>query len=405
MAQTPNICLNRRGFLTGVSASFASWAMLPRIASAAGAPDPRFLTVILRGALDGLAAVAPIGDPHFTQLRPEEADMVGLSAMDGLFALNPALKHVGTMFERGEAMAVHAVATAYRGRSHFDGQDVLESGYGEHRRADSGWLNRALASMPGSGTVESASGLAVGPTVPLILRGEAPVTAWGPQAHADPSADTVARLLALYADTDPRLHDVLEAGLRIDETVSVGDMMGDAPVRGLERTFVEAARGAGRLLADPAGPRVGALSYDGWDTHANDGVLNGRLFRQLSALDAALNALREEMAEVWDRSVIAVVTEFGRTASENGSSGTDHGTASAMFLLGGAVKGGRVLADWPGLAANQLHEGRDVAPTTDMRAVLMGVLQDHLGLDRRELMRTFPDATNLEPVKGLVRAI
>ena len=408
----------RRLFLGGVSATFASWAMLPRLGHAAGTGDPRLLVVILRGALDGLATLAPVGDPYFSALRPDESVMTGAVRLDDLFALNPAMPHLAAMFGRGEALGVHAVATPYRGRSHFDGQDVLESGYTRHQRADTGWLNRALQRLAAAGErATPREGLAVGPTVPLILRGGAPVTAWGPDGGAAPSLDTIARLRALYADTDPALFGALEAGLRI-EAVAAADggmsatgtdggmaMMGGTSLRGIERAFVEAAAGAGRLLADPEGPRVGALSFDGWDTHSNDGVLDGRLSRQLSALDGALEALRTSMSAVWSQTVVAVVTEFGRTAAENGSSGTDHGTGGAMLLLGGAVRGGRVLADWPGLAPERLHEGRDLTPTTDMRGVLGGVLRDHLGLARGDLAHVFPDAGSLRPTEGLVRGL
>ena len=392
--------------------------MLPRLGHAAGTTDPRLLVLILRGALDGLAAIAPVGDPHFAALRPEDAAMTGAARLDDLFALNPAMPRLAAMFARGEALGVHAVATPYRGRSHFDGQDVLESGYTAHRRADTGWLNRALSRLAATDArATPRGGLAVGPTVPLILRGDAPVTAWGPDGGAAPSLDTIARLSALYADTDPALFGALEASLRIDAVAGAGggdamaaneagmSMMGSPQLRGLERSFIGAAQGAGRLLADPEGPRVGALSFDGWDTHSNDGVLDGRLKRQLGALDGALEALRASMAPVWGETVVAVVTEFGRTAAENGSSGTDHGTGGAMLLLGGAVRGGRVLADWPGLAPERLYEGRDLAPATDMRAVLSGVLRDHLGLARSDLAYVFPDAESLQATDGLVRAL
>lgn len=401
--------MDRRSFLSA-SATFAAWSLLPQISSAAGASDPRFLTIILRGALDGLAAVAPTGDPLFTDLRPDESDAQSMLPLDGFFALNPALKNMKTMFEANEMLAVHAIATPYRGRSHFDGQDVLESGYSRHKRADSGWLNRALTALQGREMVKVADGLAVGPTVPLILKGPAPVTAWGPESRPNVSEDTIARLRALYHDDDPTLLGVLEAGIRTDLIIrdDIGleessEMLFVRRKRGnLTSVFERAARGAGRLMSSPEGPRIGALSYDGWDTHSNDGILQGRLFRQLSALDHAVGVLRTEMEAVWDQTVIAIVTEFGRTAAENGSSGTDHGTGSAMFLIGGAVKGGRVIADWPGLAPNDLYEGRDLKPTTDMRSILWSILSDHVGLEGNTLGIVFPDTPDLVPVSGLV---
>jgi uncharacterized protein (DUF1501 family) len=167
--------------------------------------------------------------------------------------------------------------------------------------------------------------------------------------------------------------------------------------------FAESAGTAARFLARPDGPRVGALAFDGWDTHAAEGATNGRLAVLLGALDGAIAAIESEMKEAWRETVVAVVTEFGRTARINGTDGTDHGTATVAILVGGALKGGRVVADWPGLRDADLHDKRDLKPTTDLRAVLKGLLRDHVRVDEAVLAsRVFPDSMAVKPMAGLL---
>ncbi|MBB5751501.1 DUF1501 domain-containing protein [Prosthecomicrobium pneumaticum] len=378
----------------------AAWAQIPGHARAATPADPRFLLVILRGALDGLAAVPPIGDPDYGALRGAgalRADEV--LPLDGFFALNGAMPRLHARYSAGEALFVHAAATAYRDRSHFDGQDVLESGMGGPRLSASGWLNRAVAALP---VAERAApgGLAVSPTVPLVMRGTAPVLTWTPPGYKPAGADTAARLLDLYRHSDPELADAFARGQEVD---ALAGGMEKGRGADLAANFRRVAEGAARLLAEDGGPRIAALSFDGWDTHANEGAEDGRLAKLLGALDQALDGIAGGLSPVWRQTVVVVVTEFGRTARINGTEGTDHGTATTALLFGGAVRGGRVLADWPGLATAALYQGRDLAPTTDLRAVLMGVLRDHLGLDARTLAtRVFPDAIGVRPIDGLV---
>jgi len=396
-------CPSRRVFLAGAGA-FIAWAGLPR-AAFAGSADPRLVVVILRGAMDGLAVVPPVGDPDYAALRGELAIGAGGREqglpLDGFFALNDAMPGLHALYGKGQALIVHAAASPYRERSHFDGQDVLESGMAGPKASDSGWLNRVTQALPQGERVRPISGLAATPTVPLILRGAAPTLTWTPPTLRPASADTMSRLLGLYGEADPELARVLLAGVDLD-ALAVGEAARNRP-GGLAAAFAEVARGSGKLLVAEDGPRIAALSYDGWDTHINEGPESGRLAGLLGALDGALSALAQEMAPVWDDTVIAVMTEFGRTARANGNEGTDHGTATTAFLLGGGVKGGRVLADWPGLKPSQLHEDRDLAPTTDLRAVLKGVLRDHLGLSERVLAtEIFPDSLGVRPVGGLV---
>ena len=402
------LCPSRRVFLAGAG-TFVAWAAMPRLATAA-TRDPRLVVIILRGAMDGLAVVPPVGDPDYPALRGDLAIGTGglepTLALNSFFGLNQAMPQFHASYTAGEALVVHAAATAYRDRSHFDGQDVLESGMTTPHASTSGWLNRVAAAMPVGDKVRPAGGLAVGATVPLILRGAAPILTWTPPGFRPADNDTIARLADLYGESDPELARVFAAGLEVDKLAgseAATPTMAAAPANGLAKSFVALASGAGKLLADPEGPRLAAISYDGWDTHANEGAAEGRLSNLLSAFDASLAALRTAMAPVWADTAVVVMTEFGRTARINGTEGTDHGTATAAFLLGGAVRGGRVIADWPGLKQPQLYQQRDLAATTDLRAVLKGVLRDHLGLSERTLATAvFPDSLGVRPVDQLI---
>lgn len=396
--------ISRRGLL-GAGLSFFGWMHQPRQASAAGSRDPRFLTVILRGALDGLAAVAPVGDPDYAALRAGIALQMGGDApaltLDGFFALHPAMKNFARLYAAKQASIIHASATAYRERSHFDGQDVLETGLGGVGSVTTGWLNRAIAAMPKGERIAAHGGLAIGTVTPIILRGPAPVLGWTPQRLADAPDDLARRVIDLYVHSDPILAKALSAGVQADLLARGG--AANANGGGNPAIMAQAASGAARLMRKPDGPRVAVLSFDGWDTHANQGGARGRLAELLGGLDAACAAFEREFAEQWRDCVILIVTEFGRTAKINGTEGSDHGTATVAMLVGGAVKGGRIVADWPGLKPNQLHEGRDLRPTTDLRGAIKGVLTQHLGLSPQVLASTiFPDSALVKPIDGLI---
>lgn len=404
----------RRELLIGSGTLFA-WSQMPRLARAEGR-DPRMLVIILRGALDGLGAVAPVGDPDWIGLRGDRALILDGKTpalpLDSFFALNPAMPNLHRLYRAKQAAIVHATATPYRERSHFDGQDVLESGIARPGGIDSGWLNRALVALESSGRVNPGGSRAfgVGAITPLIVRGKAPVLSWTPQRLLPASEDTQARLLDLYQHTDAKLAAALAERIRLAKLGAIAktDPMSDdaALVPGAARIrayFADAAGTAARFLAKPDGPRVGALGFVGWDTHMNEGAVSGQLANLLGALDAALASIETNMREAWGETVVAVVTEFGRTARINGTNGTDHGTATLAFLAGGALQGGRVIADWPGLKTAQLHEERDLKPTTDLRAVLKGLLRDHLRVEETALATSvFPDSTDIRPMSGLV---
>ena len=391
---------SRRALLLG-GASFAAWAYLPKFARAADGRDPRLIVVILRGALDGLATVAPIGDPDYVALHGS----IALSAdgphaatmLDSFFALHPSMPEFARMYRENKAAVIHAVSTPYRDRSHFDGQDVLESGYAGPGRVQSGWLNRALEVLPKGERVTRA--LAVGPTTPLVLRGAAPTVGWAPVALPQADDDTAARLVDLYRHRDPALGVALSQGLQL-EKVALGDDMRPKP--GVNNIRV-VARGAAKVMAADDGPRIAALAFDGWDTHANEGGPVGRLAQLLSGLDGALAEFESGLSGRWRDTVVVVATEFGRTVRINGTEGTDHGTGTIALLAGGAVKGGRVIANWPTLKPASLYEGRDLAPTTDLRAVIKGVLSDHLGISENALASSvFPDSAMAKPMRGLI---
>jgi uncharacterized protein (DUF1501 family) len=401
---------SRRELLLASGTLFA-WAHLPKLAYAEGR-DPRFLTIILRGALDGLATVAPVGDPDWQTLRGDNAlslgDKVPALKLDDFFALNPAMPNLHGMYAAKEAIIVHASATPYRERSHFDGQDLLESGLPKPGASESGWLNRVLAGLAPGGRVDPRGGkaFAVGPVTPLVVRGPAPVLSWSPQRLMPASDDTVHRLLDLYRHADRKLASGLEDNANlsaIEQADGMAQKPGAAGPAQVRAYFSEAAGTAAKFLAQPDGPRIGALAFDGWDTHFNEGIAQGRLSQLLGSLDAALAAIKSNMGSAWRETVVALATEFGRTARINGTAGTDHGTATVALLVGGALKGGRVIADWPGLKAGDLYQGRDLKPTIDLRAVLKGVLKDHLRADEHALAQNvFPGSDGIKPMTGLL---
>ena len=398
-----SLITSRRALLLG-GASFAAWAYLPKFARAADGRDPRLIVVILRGALDGLATVAPVNDPDYAGLHGAialAADGPHAAVMlESFFALHPSMPEFARMYQDKHAAVIHAVATPYRDRSHFDGQDVLESGFAGPGRVQSGWLNRALEALPRGERV--MNGLAVGPTTPLVLRGAAPTVGWAPVTLPTAADDTAMRLLELYQHRDPALAAVLSQGLQL-EKVTLGDDMKPKPNTNAIGAMRLVARGAAKLMVADDGPRIAALAFDGWDTHANEGGPVGRLALLLSGLDGALSEFETGLGEHWRDTVVVVATEFGRTAKINGTEGTDHGTGTVALLAGGAVRGGRVISDWPGLKPANLYEARDLAPTTDLRAVLKGVLRDHLGLGERVLAeKVFPDSATVKPMAGLV---
>jgi uncharacterized protein (DUF1501 family) len=402
MTASPHLpAIGRRGLLLGLSALAASGGARAAFAQGAGpAADKRLVVVILRGAMDGLHVVAPYGDPGFAALRPglalpEPGREGGLLDLGGVFGLHPLLPSLHRLYAANEALAVHAVAGPYRTRSHFDGQDLLEGG-GE-QRLTSGWLNRALSALPGDRGRPSRRGIALGLDLPLVIRGPQAVGMWAPPRPARPEPDLYARMAELLR-ADPVIAPQLAEGLR--GRGYAGQVLDRGGPIEAEGGFPRLAAAAGRLLAAPDGPRIAAMELGGWDTHV---AQEQRIGPVLTQLDRGIAALRAGLGAAWRHTVVLCVTEFGRTARVNGNLGTDHGTGGAAFLAGGAVRGGRVLADWPGLHPDQLFENRDLRPTRDLRAIAKGLLRDHLRLPPAAIAAAFPGSDGVAPEGGLLR--
>lgn len=413
--------LDRRRFLRQGALAGAGALLGARFAfGGIGQGDARFVCILLRGALDGLSAAPPVGDPDYAVLRREIAIAApgqsdGALPLDGIFALHPSLRFMHESYQARQMLLLHAVASPYRERSHFDGQDVLENGTVVAHGVQTGWLNRALAALPASQRRGREAGVALGQNIPLMMRGSAAVASWSPAVLPDVREDTLQRIADRYA-SDPllarRLADALATDAIAAEASAAGDMTPAAPQAmaanggGTRRNaagYVETVRTAAGFLKRDDGPSVAMFDTTGWDTHANEGAGQGQLAARLAALDTALRALREQLGDTWQRTAVLIVTEFGRTAAANGTRGTDHGTGAAAFLLGGAVAGGRVVSDWPGLASAALYQGRDLKPTLDLRAVMKGVLADHLRIATAALEHdVFPDSGSARPLPGLI---
>ena len=404
--------LDRRTILK----SFAAASAFPvigaraRLAFAATPGDRRLVVVILRGALDGLAAVPPHGDKDYAGARGtlalETSGTGALHDLDGFFGLHPSLTNLKGLYDARQLLVFHNICSPYRDRSHFDGQNVLEAGgTGPHLLQD-GWLNRSLAPMG----LRGAGALAIAQTPPLLLSGNVQATSWMPPVLPAPDELFLNQVRALYAN-DGTLRASLSSALALQ--ASAQSAMDDPASKSMQSgkggaygDLVPLFQGAGHLLAASEGPRVATLEASGWDTHVAEGAADGQLARRLAALDAAVDAMRAAMGpDVWTRTAMVMATEFGRTVRPNGSGGTDHGTGGAAFLLGGAVAGGAVKAEWVGLSTGALKDGRDQPARTDLRALFKGLLAEQMDVPKGPLEDTiFPDSASAAPIKGLIRA-
>ena len=424
----------RRRFLLSAGALAAS-AALPNVLFARSAGSARLVVVILRGALDGLAAVPPYADPDYVGLHQELAIAApgagdGALALDGTFGLHPAFAFLHERYLAGELVVFNAVASPYRDRSHFDGQNVLENGLTKPIGTADGWLNRALAALPRGAGRPDERAVAISQNVPLILRGEVPVISKSPQATPDADEELLARLADLYSKDDwfsARLSEAVQTEKLVDEggnsmqaaSMQAAPMPASAaaaapramatPTTAVKPAVPDRVAGVARMAAtlmrSDGGPEVAVMEASGWDTHANQGGARGALAQRLAGLDKALRTLADDLGPLWPQTAVLVVTEFGRTAAMNGTRGTDHGTGGCAFLTGGAVRGGRVIADWPGLKRTALLDGRDLRPTLDLRSVFKAVLDEHMRVDAKTLAtRIFPDSSGARPLQGLMRA-
>jgi uncharacterized protein (DUF1501 family) len=380
------VALHRRSFLGAAALLTASPVLFAQATS-----ERRFVFIIQRGAADGLSTVIPYAEPAYARLRGALAvDPASALKLDGTFALHPSLAKLAELYAAGEASFFHAVASPYRDRSHFDGQNVLETGGSAAYQVKDGWMNRLVGMLPRRGK----DAIAFSPAVPMALRGSAEVTTYAPSALPQANEELMLRVEQLYAH-DAQLHALWSSAL--DARGMAGETSG-------ERRQDAAAIGriAAGFLARADGPRIAMIETTGWDTHSGQ---NARLAGQLKGLDNLIAALRDGLGGAWSQTVVLVATEFGRTVAANGTGGTDHGTGAVAMLVGGAVQGGRVVADWPGLSPANLHEGRDLKPTLALDRLLASACAETFAIEPDRTARTlFPDSARGPSMQKLLRA-
>lgn len=379
--------------LIGAGVGGATLALIsacrPNVLFAQAPTDQRLVFLLLRGAMDGLHAVPPIGDPGYAPARGALALSDGVHRIDPAFGLHPLLAQYAGLYQSREALIAHAVATPYRGRSHFDGQNTIEIGGDTPYERDDGWLNRFVQLLGGE------PAMAMSETIPLVLRGAAEVGSYAPEGRTTPDEDLLYRVTQLY-DEDPRLRPMWQEALEAREIAG--------GFSAAERRSGEGARLAelvSSFMTAEGGARIVMAESDGWDTHSRQ---ENRLRSELGELDSFIAGLKTGLGPAWSSTMVIVATEFGRTVRPNGSGGTDHGTATAALLAGGGLNGGRIIADWPGLAPAQLVDQRDLRPTTSLYALISGALGEHFGRDPAEVGRAiFPGEDIGRPVEGIVR--
>jgi len=380
--------IDRRGFM-GAATLLAS----PRMLLAQAATERRFVFIIQRGTADGLNIVIPYAEARYASLRGDLAiDPAAMLKLDGTFALHPALPTLHKLYAGGEATFLHAVASPYRDRSHFDAQNMLETGGKAPYQLKDGWMNRLLGLLPRNGK----EAIAFASAVPLAMQGAVEVTTYAPSTLPEANEDLLMRVRQLYAP-DRQLQALWASALE------ARGMAGNRMAGGGKRQDATAlGRMAAGFLARADGPRIAMIETSGWDTHSGQ---DARLARQLLGLDGLIGGLREGLGATWAQTVVLAATEFGRTVAANGTGGTDHGTAAAAMLIGGAVQGGRIIADWPGLAPGHLLEGRDLRPTLALNSLMASACSEAFGLDLvNTTHRLFPGAEPPKTAQRLLRA-
>lgn len=431
MNRPAELSFSRRTALGAAAGLGLSVSFLGRAAHAAtdGALARKKLVIIVcRGGMDGLSVSPPVGDPDYASLRKAIAIAPfgapdGALPLDDTFGLHPSLKAVHRLAIAGQARIAPAVATPDRARSHFEAQDVLESGGTLVYGTPSGWLNRTLTALAPTRKVEA---LSVGVEAPLILRGPVQAASWSPGGLQTRDDRLPVILADLYAH-DPLLGPALAGGLQTQSmakaasSLAMAQQQSETPTDGMATAMdasagrpapanlggnPQAVRAAGvtvaKFMTADNGPRIVAISVDNFDTHANQGTARGLLATRLTYLDNLLDGLSDGLGPEWSNTVVVAATEFGRTAHVNGTNGTDHGTASTALVLGGGLKRRGIIGDWPTLQSAKLFESRDTAPTLDMRALFKGVLVEHLGVERRVLdTAIFPDSAGVAPAVGV----
>jgi len=423
--------LNRRTALAAAAGLGLSVSFLGRSAYAAADGElarRKLVIIVCRGGMDGLSVSPPVGDPDYAGLRKAIAIAPfgapdGALQLDDTFGLHPSLKAVHRLALAGQARIAPAVATPDRARSHFEAQDVLESGGNLVYGTPSGWLNRTLQTLAPTRKLQA---LSVGVEAPLILRGPLQAASWSPGGLQSRDARLPMILADLYAH-DPLLGPALASGLQTQtmakaaSSLAVAQEQAETPPDAMNPMDAAASKPAGanlggnpeavraagvtvaKFMTAENGPQIVAISVDNFDTHANQGTARGLLATRLTYLDNLLDGLSDGLGPEWNNTVVVAATEFGRTAHVNGTNGTDHGTASTALVLGGALRRRGIIGDWPTLQPARLFESRDTAPTLDMRALFKGVLVEHLGVERRALDTViFPDSGAVAPAIGVV---
>lgn len=374
-----NSALPRRKFIKMIASGLAVLSLPTaslQVLAANNKKRPKIVWVLLRGALDSLHTIVPNLDEEYKSLRPKLSSSfrAPLLPLEKGFALHPALKNMHQWYQEKQLLPIVAVSSGYDRRSHFDGQDFLESGLGEID-FDSGWLGRAIEQ-------KNKRALAVARSTPISLRNSDQVNTWYPSNLKNADDDIYHGLAKLYQH-DELLGEALEKGLEVRGMVANGK----SKTQKQKGNFVSLTKACAKLMVGEQGVDCAMLELGGWDTHNNQGP---RLQKKLSELDTGLAQLKLGLADEWNNTVVVIATEFGRTAKENGTGGTDHGTGSALFLAGGAINGGEVQGTWPGLKPNELFEQRDLMPTSNSFSWLATVLSQHWGLSEQELKQVFP---------------
>jgi uncharacterized protein (DUF1501 family) len=393
------LLMSRRSVLGGITAGLFSSAFMPKFAEAAGTDCSRLLLVVLRGGLDGINTVVPFGDPNYVSMRGSLAiPAASTIRLNSFFGLHPSLKKFAGLYRQGQASVVQATCVPLRNRSHFDAQDNLENGLPGLTGNPTGWLNRLVRAIPAGTPIKSAGAIQIG-EAPLILRGSAPVLGWSPAWFENVGNSVLDSVRSLYWAHDPQLFSMLDRGVKADRMANAAGT-DQGSISQLRKGF----RGAGRLLAAADGPRIAVLCIDGWDTHVDQGGITGTHADLLAELDLAIGDFHACIGTAWSKTVMVCATEFGRTVRTNGDEGTDHGVGTLTLLAGGAVNGGQIFGDWPGLAPGNLYEGSDLTPATDLRSVFKGVLSDHLGVPATILSNTvFPGSTSAPTMANLIK--
>ncbi len=420
-----NIRISRRRALQGAGLLAAAGVLMPggfKVAFADAPVEQRFVLYILRGAADGLSLIPPYGDKDYKAERGALALPKNLyTPLDDFYGASRDMPAFIKMFQEGEAAAVQAVASPYRNRSHFDAQNVLETGLAAPAKVHEGWLNRVLALY---GARRDGIGLAFGQAVPLVAQGKMPVFCWAPSEQGLPEQGLLTSLRAIYAD-DPLFQEALTGAIGVHGMLNTAENAAMPVEKEKDATLIKspaefassselkmvpnkiavhnAMNSIGSLLSNPKGPRIATIDQGGWDTHILQGTDTGMLPFNASLLDTAFESLKASLGEHWKNTIIMVATEFGRTVAPNGTIGTDHGTASCVLLAGGALNGGKVYGDWPGLAKDKQFKNRDLNPTTDMRSIAKAILSEHLGFAEKDTDGVFPDSADVQPLEGIIK--